>query len=94
MLAKHKNLWADLAFRNDQSDGGKVADDWLPIFKTFSDRFMVGTDTFAPERWYYVKSHADFSREWIKSLPEELIDRLAYRNAEDMIEQVKLRQSK
>ena len=94
MLAKHKNLWADLAFRNDQSDGGKVADDWLPVFKTFSDRFMVGTDTFAPERWYYVKSHADFSREWIKSLPEELIDRLAYRNAEDMIEQVKLRQSK
>ncbi|MEM8649852.1 MAG: amidohydrolase family protein [Pseudomonadota bacterium] len=94
VLARHKNLWADLAFRNDQSDGGKVADDWLPVFKAFPDRFMVGTDTFAPERWYYVKDHADFSRKWINTLPKELVDRVAYRNAEDMIKQVEARQSK
>lgn len=94
VLARHKNLWADLAFRNDQSEGGKVADDWLPVFKDFPDRFMVGTDTFAPERWYYVKDHADFSREWINSLPGDLVDRIAYRNAENMIERVEARQSR
>jgi len=94
MLAKHKNLWADLAFRSDQSDGGKVADDWLSAFKAFPDRFMVGTDTFAPERWYYVKDHAEFSRQWINSMPAELIDQLAYRNAENMIKQVEARQAK
>lgn len=94
VLARHKNLWADLAFRSDQSSGGKVADDWLPVFKAFPDRFMVGTDTFAPERWYYVKDHAEFSRGWIGSLPKDLIDRLAYRNAEEMLKQVMARQSK
>lgn len=91
VLARHKNLWADLAFRSDQSSGGKVADDWLPVFKEFPDRFMVGTDTFAPERWYYVSDHADFSREWIKTLPKELIERLAYKNAEEMIARIAAR---
>ena len=94
VLARHKNLWADLAFRSDQSDGGKVADDWLPVFSEFPERFMVGTDTFAPERWYYVQDHAAFSRQWISSLPKDLIDRIAYRNAEDMIKQVEARRSK
>ncbi|MEM7428859.1 MAG: amidohydrolase family protein [Pseudomonadota bacterium] len=88
VLARHKNLWADLAFRSDQSSGGKVADDWLPVFKAFPDRFMVGTDTFAPERWYYVSDHAEFSRQWISSLPEDLRERIAYRNAEEMIARV------
>lgn len=93
VLARHKNLWADLAFRSDQSSGGKVSDDWLPVFRAFPEKFMVGTDTFAPERWYYVQNHADFSREWINSLPKELIEKIAFQNAENMIAKVKTRQS-
>ncbi len=88
VLARHKNLWADLAFRNDHSSNGKVAEHWLPVFEEFPDRFMVGTDTFAPERWYYVSSHAEYSRKWISSLPKDLIEKLAYRNAEEMIARV------
>ncbi|MEP0521906.1 MAG: amidohydrolase family protein [Hyphomicrobiales bacterium] len=94
VLARHKNLWADLAFRSDQSDNGQVASDWLPVFAAFPDRFMVGTDTFAPERWYYVEDHADFSREWISSLPEKLVDQIAFGNAETMIRQVEDRQGR
>lgn len=88
VLARHKNLWSDLAFRNDQSIDGKVPTDWLALFQAFPDRFMVGTDTFAPERWYYVEEHANYSREWISSLPADLVDRIAWQNAEDMIERV------
>ena len=86
MLAKHKNLWADLAYRSDQSSGGKVSEDWRKVFEAFPTRFMVGTDTFAPERWLYVKSHADFTRTWLSSLPRELAERIAFRNAEDHAE--------
>lgn len=93
VLERHDNLWADLAYRSDQSRGGIVATDWLSVFNAFPDRFMVGTDTFAPERWYYVEDHANFSREWIASLPDELVEKLAYRNAEDMINQIQARQS-
>jgi hypothetical protein len=94
MLAKHKNLWADLAFRSDQSIGGKVSEEWLPVFKSFPDRFMVGTDTFAPERWYYIAEHAAFSRKWLSSLPKELSEKIAYKNSEAMIARVEMRQKK
>jgi hypothetical protein len=86
LLRKHKLLWADLAFRNDQSAGGKVAPDWRAAFEEFPDRFMVGTDTFTPERWHYVEAHARFSREWLADLPREFAERIAWRNAEAMLD--------
>lgn len=88
MLAKHDNLWADLAFRTDQESGGKVSPEWLEVFEAFPDRVMVGTDTFAPERWFYVGPHAEFSRGWLSSLPEDLAERIAYRNAEEMLAKI------
>ncbi|MEM7462656.1 MAG: amidohydrolase family protein [Pseudomonadota bacterium] len=88
MLAKHDNLWADLAFRTDQASGGKVSPDWKEVFEAFPDRVMVGTDTFAPERWFYVGPHAKFSREWLSSLPKDLAERIAYRNAEEMFAKI------
>ena len=85
VLRRHKNLWSDLAFRSDQSSNGVVPPEWRAAFEEFPDRFMVGTDTFAPERWYYVGEHAAFSRKWLSSLPEELAANIAYRNAEKML---------
>jgi len=85
MLSKHKNLWTDLAFRSDHATGDKLADEWKEAFEAFPKRFMVGTDTFAPERWYYVKEHAEYSRGWLSSLPKDLAQRIGYRNAQDML---------
>ncbi len=84
MLAKHKNLWADLAFRSEHASGGKVGPGWRELFLEFPDRFMIGTDTFAPERWYYVIDHADWSRQWLSDLPSDLAANIAYRNAETL----------
>ena len=50
LLARHPNLWADLAFRSDHAQGG-VEPSWRALFAEFPDRFMVGTDTYTPERW-------------------------------------------
>ncbi len=58
MLKKYKNLWSDLAFRDEHATNGKVDPSWRKLFQDFPDRFMIGTDTFAPERWYYVIEHA------------------------------------
>jgi Amidohydrolase len=82
MLRKHKNLWADLAFRTDHASGGKVAPEWRDAFVEFPDRFMVGTDTFAPERWHYVTEHASWSRGWLADLPADLAERIAWKNGE------------
>lgn len=82
MLRKHKNLWCDLAFRNDHAAGGKVDPDWREAFMEFSDRFMVGTDTYTAERWHYVVEHANASRSWMADLPRDVAERIAYRNGD------------
>lgn len=84
-LRTYPNLWADLAYRSEMSNRGNVDEDWRKVFVEFPDRFMVGTDTFAPERWYYVGPHAEFSRQWLSDLPDDLARKIAYENAEAML---------
>jgi len=84
MLRKHRNLWCDLAFRSEHGSGGKVDPAWRAAFVEFPDRFMVGTDTFTPERWHYIVEHANWTRAWLAGLPQELAERIAWRNGEDL----------
>ena len=80
MLRKHRNLWADLAFRTDHASDPA----WRAVFLKFPDRFMVGTDTFTPERWHYIPEHAEWSRRWLASLPREVAERIAWKNGEEL----------
>ena len=82
MLRKYKNLWCDLAFRSDHASNGKVVAGWREAFMEFPDRFMVGSDTFTPERWYFVEEHANWSRQWLADLPTAVAERIAYKNGE------------
>jgi hypothetical protein len=82
MLRKHRTLWADLAFRSDHGSGGRVSPEWREAFMEFPDRFMVGTDTFTPERWHYLPDHAAFSRAWLADLPSGVAERIAWQNGQ------------
>ncbi len=91
MLRKHKNLWCDLAFRSEHASGGKVDPAWRAAFLEFPDRFLVGTDTFTPERWYYVVEHANWSRQWLADLPREVGERIAWKNGEQLFGSMRAR---
>jgi hypothetical protein len=82
MLRKHPKLWCDLAFRSEHGAAGKVPAEWRAAFTEFPDRFMVGTDTYTPERWHYIVEHANWSRAWLADLPPALAERIAWRNAD------------
>jgi hypothetical protein len=84
MLRKHPKLHADLAFRNDHATDGKVDPAWREAFLEFPNRFLVGTDTFTPERWYYIAEHADWSRAWLADLPRDIAERIGWRNGETL----------
>lgn len=84
MLRQYPNLWCDLAFRTDHGAGGKVDPQWRAAFLEFPDRFLVGTDTFTPERWYYVPEHANWSRAWLADLPRNVAERIAWKNGESV----------
>ncbi|MEN9317184.1 MAG: hypothetical protein RIS35_3577 [Pseudomonadota bacterium] len=85
MLRRHPRLRADLAFRNDMGGDGRVDPDWAAVFAEFPDRFMVGTDTFTPERLHYIPPHAEYTRGWLRALPPDLAERIAWRNAEEFV---------
>ena len=91
MLKKHKNLWCDLAFRSDHATMGKVDSGWREAFLAYPDRFMVGTDTFTPERWYYVVEHANWTRAWLADLPRDVAERIGYRNGEALFASMPLK---
>ncbi|WP_199873375.1 amidohydrolase family protein [Ideonella sp. A 288] len=85
VLRRHRRLWCDLAFRGDHASGTQVDGAWREAFTEFPDRFMIGTDTFTPERWHYIGSHASYSRGWLASLPAPVAERIGWRNAEDLL---------
>jgi hypothetical protein len=84
MLRRHQNLWCDLAFRSDHAPGGELDPQWRTLFLEFPDRFLVGTDTFTPERWPYVVEHARQARRWLAQLPPAVAERIAWRNGETL----------
>ncbi len=84
MLRKHRSLWCDLAFRSDHASGGKVDPAWRAAFLEFPERFMVGTDSFTPERWHYIGEHAEWSRGWLADLPREVAERIAWKNGDSL----------
>ena len=84
MLRKHPNLWCDLAFRSDHASGAKVDPAWRAAFLEFPDRFLLGTDTFTPERWYYVVEHARWARQWLADLPPAVAEQIGWKNGETL----------
>ncbi len=80
MLRKHPKLFADLAYRTDQA-----SPEWTAVFTELPTRFVVGTDTFTPERLFYIPVHAHFTRDWLKALPSDLAEKIAWRNGEALI---------
>lgn len=85
VLRRHPRLWCDLAFRGDHATGGQVDPAWREAFTEFPERFMIGTDTFTPERWHYIGEHARYSRGWLADLPAPLAERIGWRNAEALV---------
>ena len=82
MLRKHPNLYCDLAFLTSHASNGKVVPGWREAFLEFPDRFMVGTDSFTPERLHYIAEHARWSRQWLAELPKDVGEKIGYRNGE------------
>ena len=82
MLRRYRNLWCDLSWRTDHAPAGKLNPEWRPLFLDMPDRFMVGTDTPSPERWYFIVEHARLARSWLSELPLDVAEKIAWRNGE------------
>jgi Amidohydrolase len=82
MLGKYPNLWGELSYRGGIVDGaGKLTAEWRALFERHPDRFLLGSDTWVPERW---ASYGDIMagyRAWLDQLPPEIAAKIAHGNA-------------
>jgi hypothetical protein len=82
MLDRYPNLWAELAIRTDMASGGRVEPAWRALFLRHPDRIMIGTDTWVTSRWAHLPAYLEEMRAWLRQLPRELAEKIAFRNAE------------
>jgi Amidohydrolase len=85
LLDVHPNLWVELALRTDVAPDGRLDPDWGALFALYPDRFMIGTDTWIPSQWTRLPVLMAAVRTWLRQLPAELAEAIAWRNAERLL---------
>jgi len=83
LLDQHKDaLWGELSYRSGIIGGdGKLTSDWRSLFDRYSDRFLLGSDTWINERWFGYDTIFKEYRGWLAQLPAEQARRIASGNA-------------
>jgi hypothetical protein len=82
MLAKYPKLWGELSYRSGITDGsGKLTPEWRALFERYPDRFLLGSDTWVPERWASYGEIMAGYRGWLAQLPPAVAKQIAHGNA-------------
>ncbi len=83
LLDQHKDaLWGELSYRNGIAErDGKLNPEWRDLFERYSDRFLLGSDTWINERWFGYDTIFKEYRGWLAQLPAEQARRIANGNA-------------
>jgi hypothetical protein len=85
MLSKYPKLWGELSYRSGIVDGaGKLTAEWRSLFERYPDRFLLGSDTWVPERWAAYGEIMTGYRAWLEQLPPDVAKQIAHGNARAM----------
>ncbi|MFQ5914178.1 MAG: amidohydrolase family protein [Nitrospinota bacterium] len=84
LLDRHANLWVELSLRWDVSHSGALIPEWQALLLRHPDRFLVGTDTWTHTQWDLLPETLDGYRVWLKTLPRDVAEKIANRNAESL----------
>jgi hypothetical protein len=83
LLETYPTLMGELSYRGGITEaGGKLAGDWRDLFARYSNRFLLGSDTWINERWAGYDAIIQTYRGWLAQLPEDQARRIANGNAE------------
>lgn len=83
LLDRYPALWGELSYRSGITEtGGKLSTEWRDLFARYSQRFLIGSDTWINERWYQYDNLMREYRGWLAQLPAEQARHIAHGNAE------------
>lgn len=78
-------LMIELSLKSVVAVDGKLDPRWKDLFLRHPDRFMAGTDTWVTSQWdRFAQIQMDL-RAWLGQLPPDLAEKLAYRNARNLV---------
>jgi predicted TIM-barrel fold metal-dependent hydrolase len=81
-LQRYPNLWGELSYRYEISEGGRLKPAWRALFVKYPERFLIGSDTWVNERWAQYGEIMNGYRGWLAELPQDVAEKIAFRNAE------------
>ncbi len=84
LMSEFPNLLADTSLREQSilAGIGKLNPIWKKIIFEFHERLMVGSDTWVNGQWDYYEWIIASNRAWLRLLPREIAENIAYKNAE------------
>jgi len=95
LMGKWPKLSVELSLRDDVAPQGQLDPKWRDLLLKYSDRFMVGTDTWTVggsytgnERWDAYADIVNRIRGWLMQLPDDARAAIAYKNAERFLAQL------
>ena len=82
LLDRYPTLWGELSYRGGMTGGdGRLTAEWRALFERYPNRFLLGSDTWVPERWLsYGETMAGY-RAWLAQLPQDKARLIAHGNA-------------
>jgi hypothetical protein len=87
LLVLQDKLWADLSFRYDIFPNGTIMPEWQQLLVEHADRFLLGIDTYTPQRWLQINQVMQWQRGLLDVLPEDVARLIAYENGERITRQ-------
>ena len=80
LMDQQPNLMADLSFRTEIYQNGQFFPGWEQLLLKHGDRFMLGIDTYEPQRWLQVNNVMLWQRNLLTALPKDVARKIAYKN--------------
>lgn len=85
LMETYPGLWADLSFRRDIYPASRFLPDWEALLVKHADRFMLGVDTYRPERWERIEATLAWYERMFSALPNSVAENIRYQNAARLI---------
>jgi len=84
-MSTQANLWADLSFRTEIANEGRFFPGWKELLVDYADRFLLGIDTYEPQRWLQINNVMKWQRDLLAALPDDVARKVAYENGERLM---------
>ena len=85
LFNKYPLLMGELSYRPGLTcDGGKLCAEWRALLLKYSNRFMIGSDTWVNQRWQYYEELMKGYRVWLGDLPPDAARKIGWSNGADL----------